>query len=70
MKSGGLPGELFKVMQELLDHIEKVKNLKRNILDYAEQVVEENADKIEQFNLEQLNDGIDSDGQDIKPGYT
>lgn len=56
-------------MQELVALSDKLKTLNRDLREYAEQIIEANAEKIEELNLQQLYDGKDADGNDITPEY-
>lgn len=57
-------------MQELEVYIAKLKGFKNAVLDEAELIIEDNKERISDLNQEQLNDGVDSRGEDIKPAYS
>lgn len=50
--------------------ISSLNNIKDNYLMMASEVLEENADRIEDLNLMQLHDGERPDGSQIEPFYT
>lgn len=57
-------------MVELEVYIAKLKAFKVAVLEEAELIIENNKEAIESLNQEQLNDGVDSRGEDIKPAYS
>lgn len=70
IRKAGSPGATYKTMEQITALISSLKNIRDNYLTLASEVLDENASKIEDLNLQQLYDGERPDGSQITPFYT